>query len=522
MSNGPLGSGIPQAQGLCLADRLLGNDRVTICTISDGACMEGEAKEAFSAIPGFAAKAQMNPFVLVISDNNAKLSGRIDEDSFSMNPSLQAMAALGWDTTVIEEGNDLQTVYNAVEKGIADARSNPRKPVCLVMKTVKGYGVKSTEERPDGGHGFPLKKTGPELVSFVQEIFHDNPPQEFRDWADSLAAPAESAPSGAAKTVKKTKVQTGISKAAIRAAEEGYPVFSISADLQGSTGIAGFQKAFPDRFLEVGVAESNMISTGVGFSLAGFIPIVDTFARFGVTKGSLPLTMAQLSQAPVIGIFSHTGLQDAADGASHQPTDYFAAVSSIPHTQVVCCSCADEAEAYTYEAIRYIAETRKSGKHADSIILFIGRESYPPSLQENARYEWGKAQVLREGNDVAIVATGPMVGKAIEAGNLLSGNGIQAAVINNAFINRPDTETIGKWVNACGGRLVTIEDHQITGGMGSLLCHALTRENIPLTLKSLGIDNRFGQSGYVADHLYDLHGLNEAKIVDAAKSMLQS
>src|SRR6185503_1632473 len=96
LSNGPLSSSLPQAQGLAIADKLIGNDRVTICVVSDGASMEGEAKEAFAAIPGLAAKDRVNPFVLIISDNDTKLSGRITKDSFSMQRSFQAMGALGW------------------------------------------------------------------------------------------------------------------------------------------------------------------------------------------------------------------------------------------------------------------------------------------------------------------------------------------------------------------------------------------------------------------------------------------
>src|SRR5204863_6960320 len=143
----------------------------------------------------------------------------------------------------------------------------------------------------------------------------------------------------------------GLAKAAIKAAVEGLPVFSISSDVQGSTGISAFQKTFPERYIEVGIAEANMVSTGAGFSKAGFIPIVDTFGQFGVTKGNLPLTMAALSQAPVIAMFSLAGFQDAADGASHQATIYFAATSPIPHTAVVAPSCSDDAEALMYQAI---------------------------------------------------------------------------------------------------------------------------------------------------------------------------
>jgi transketolase len=116
-SNGPLGSSVPQAQGLAIADKVSKKDRVTLCVVSDGASMEGEAKEAFAAIPGLAAKDRVNPFVMVISDNDAKLSGRITKDSFSMARSFAAMGALGWNVISVPDGHDLQMVYQALEKG---------------------------------------------------------------------------------------------------------------------------------------------------------------------------------------------------------------------------------------------------------------------------------------------------------------------------------------------------------------------------------------------------------------------
>src|SRR6185295_10721004 len=106
LSNGPLGSALPQSLGLAIADSVARNDRVTICTISDGASMEGEAKEAFAAIPGLAAKSRLNPFVLVVSDNDTKLSGRITKDAFSMQPTFAAMEALGWHVIRVPEGHD--------------------------------------------------------------------------------------------------------------------------------------------------------------------------------------------------------------------------------------------------------------------------------------------------------------------------------------------------------------------------------------------------------------------------------
>lgn len=529
LSNGPLGSALPQAQGLALADKLAGNDRVTVTVMSDGAAMEGEAKEAFAAIPGLAGKGRLNPFVLVISDNDTKLSGRITQDAYSLAPTFQALAVLGWHVLSVPNGHDLQAVYQALEKALATARAQPTRPVCVLCKTIKGYGVKATEQSPSGGHSFPLS-SGEKIIEFVREIYGgQEPPEELARWAQDLRAEWETreaakkarAPeAAAAPPPPKEKVQSGLARGAIRAAQAGYPVFSVSSDVQGSTGLSAFQKSFPDRWIEVGVAEANMINTGAGLSKLGFIPIVDTFAQFGVTKGNLPLTMAALSQAPVIAIFSHCGLQDAADGASHQATTYFAATSAIPHTVVVAPSCAEEAEAYMFEAIKRLAEARKAGEDGESVVFFVGRENYPVRLQPGAKYAWGRPQLLAEGTDVVLVGCGPLVGKCLEAAQVLAEQGIQATVFNHPFVNRPDVDRFAAAVRDCGGRLVTIEDHQLTAGMGAQLSHALSRAGVAHRVVSLGIQGEFGQSAYLAEHLYEKHGLTTLKLIEAAKRLL--
>jgi transketolase len=531
LSNGPLGSALPQAQGLAMADKLRKNDRVTLCAVSDGAAMEGEAKEAFAAIPGLAAKGRLNPFVMVISDNDTKLSGRISTDAFPMAPTFEAMSTLGWNVIKVANGNDIQAVYSALEKGLKAVAANPRVPVCIWTKTVKGFGVRSTVESASGGHGFPLSNAG-KMTEFVKEIYFgsNDLPAELADWAQALqseweqkdaAKKAKALAAAAAPAVKKEKIQSGLAKGAVRAAQEGLPVYSISSDVEGSTGISFFQKNFPDRFAEVGVAEANMISVGAGLSKAGFIPIVDTFGQFGVTKGNLPLTMAALSQAPVIAVFSHVGYQDAADGASHEATTYFAALSAIPDTVVVACSCSNEAEALMHQAIKRTAAARLAGHHGESVVFFVGRENYPLFWQENAKYEWGKAEVLAGGTDVVILACGPLVGRAIEAGRKLKQQNISASVIANPFINRVDLKTIGPEVQKCHGRVVTIEDHQVICGMGAQVAHALAQAGLAPRMKSLGMKGEFGQSAYVAEDLYQKHGLTAEKIVEAAHELMK-
>lgn len=532
LSNGPLSSAVPQAQGLAMGDRLAHRDRVTLCVVSDGASMEGEAKEAFAAIPGLALKGRLNPFVLILSDNDTKLSGRITKDSFSMQPSFEAMSTLGWNVIKVANGHDLQGVYSTVEKAVAIARIDPTRPVCIWLKTIKGYGVKSTMENSAGGHGFPLAN-GEKIVEFVDEIYGGQTPDEFKQWALALrkdweqkeeakkakAAAAAANPAPAAPAVKKDKVQAGLSAGAVKAAMEGLPVYSVSSDVQGSTGISGFQKA-TDRFVEVGIAEANMISVAAGLSKVGYIPIVDTFGQFGITKGNLPLTMAALSQAPVIAIFSHVGFQDAADGASHQATTYFAATSSIPHTVVVAPSCADEAEAFMLQAIRRIASERNAGRDGESVLFFVGRENYPVRWVDNPQYVWGKAQIIQEGSDVVLIGSGVLFNKALEAAKILAGKGKSATVINNPFVNLVDLETIGAAVKRCGGRVVTIEDHQIIGGMGSQVSHALSNAGIAHRVRTLGIDGEFGQSAYLAEQLYEKHGLTGPKMAEAALELI--
>ena len=387
-------------------------------------------------------------------------------------------------------------------------------------------------ENSAGGHGFPLAN-GEKIVEFVDEICGGQTPDEFKQWALALrkdweqkeeakkakAAAAAANPAPAAPAVKKDKVQAGLSAGAVKAAMEGLPVYSVSSDVQGSTGISGFQKA-TDRFVEVGIAEANMISVAAGLSKVGYIPIVDTFGQFGITKGNLPLTMAALSQAPVIAIFSHVGFQDAADGASHQATTYFAATSSIPHTVVVAPSCAEEAEAFMLQAIRRIASERNAGRDGESVLFFVGRENYPVRWVENPQYVWGKAQVIQEGSDVVLIGSGVLFNKALEAAKILAGKGKSATVINNPFVNLVDLETIGAAVKRCGGRVVTIEDHQIIGGMGSQVSHALSNSGIAHRVRTLGIDGEFGQSAYLAEQLYEKHGLTGPKMAEAALELI--
>lgn len=528
LSNGPLGSAFPQAEGLAMGEAFGKSNRTILTAISDGASMEGEAREALASVPGLARKGLLSPFVLLISNNNTKLSGRIDGESFSMDPTFKSLGELGWKVIDVPQGNNLQACYDAIQTAIEFAQNNPTIPVAVHARTVKGIGTRKTAESSSGGHGFPCK-SATELPKFIEEIYADSAvPAEFHPWIEELKIRESESQSRAVKpTVPEEKIQNGVSAALIRARKEGLPVISVTSDLPGSTGVAGFRKDFPADSFDVGVAESNMISVAAGFSRTGFIPVVDTFAQFGVTKGALPLTMASLSSAPVICIFSHTGFQDAADGASHQGLTYLGMTMAIPHVRVVALSCSEEAHALVYQAIKEFHNVRKSGHTPPSTIFFLGRENFPKNYAPDLKYELESSQVLSDQTadkkkSVCLIPVGSMVPQAMEAQKILFEKGIGTVVVNPSTLNRIDTPTLSAAIDKCGGRVVVIEDHQWIGGYGNYLAgQILDAKSGDLhgtrieRLQILAVKGEFGQSAYSSQELYAKHGLDVHAIVSA-------
>lgn len=296
---------------------------------------------------------------------------------------------------------------------------------------------------------------------------------------------------------------------------------SITADLPGSTGVAGFRKDFPLDSIDVGVAESNMISVGAGFSNAGFIPVVDTFAQFGVTKGALPLMMSSLSMAPMVCIFSHTGFQDAADGASHQALSYLAMTMSIPHVKVYCLTCSEEAESLMTQAIEKFAADRRAGRVPVTSIFFLGRENFPKTYKVGMSYPLDKAQIVFDGasepqRTVTVLASGSMLPQAMNAKDKLQEKGLGCIVVNPSIHSHLDMETISSALKKSDGKVIVVEDHQQIGGLAQSLAFSAAQKNLRIQLRSLAVDSEFGQSAYNAIDLYRKHKIDADSIVQAA------
>ncbi|MCX7977754.1 MAG: transketolase, partial [Bdellovibrionaceae bacterium] len=389
---------------------------------------------------------------------------------------------------------------------------------------IKGFGVKKTMESSSGGHGFPLKSPT-ELSAFIAEIYGGQPfPDEFKSWIQELID-EEARLKALGKKDSGEKIQKGVSAALIKARKEGLPVISVISDLPGSTGVAEFRKAYPEASIDVGVAEANMISSAAGLSKLGFIPVVDTFAQFGVTKGALPHIMASLSHAPMIAIYSHTGFQDAADGASHQALSYYAMMASIPHVDCYALSCSEEAEHLVYQAVIQFRDKRIAGEVPHSKIFFLGRENFPRNYGAEVKYRLGSSQILRDqtqngSRNVLIIAVGSMVPQALMASDELKSLGVGTIVLHPSTLNSLDESCVLPSVKRCEGRIVTIEDHQLICGYGQFLSHQLTLRGVHHRMKSLAVCGEFGRSAYTAMALYEHYGLGPRDIVKAAQSLL--
>ena len=323
--------------------------------------------------------------------------------------------------------------------------------------------------------------------------------------------------------VKKEKIQVGIASAMVKAKQKDYPIVSISSDLAGSTGVASFQKEYPEASIDIGIAESNMVSMACGMSLAGYIPVVDTFAQFGTTKGALPFIMSALSKAPMIAVFSHIGFQDAADGASHQSLTYLSMLNAIPNLETYCLSSSSEAESLMSSAFDQFVEDRKNGKTPKSYVFFLGRENFPQYYKEGVQYQLGKSQTLLKasGSDkrVCIVAVGSLVPQALAAAEQLKEKDYSISVISPGITNAVCDE-LAEQIKDCDAAFV-VEEHQEMGGFHSVLSQKMVKEHFNTPIKSLSVKAKFGQSAYTALELYKQHGLDADSIAQKIEEFYQ-
>jgi len=286
-------------------------------------------------------------------------------------------------------------------------------------------------------------------------------------------------------------------------------VVVLCADLTNSTNTASFEKAYPKRFFQCGVAEQNMVSMAVGLALSKKIPYVSTFAAFIPNRALDQVRVgACYNNLPIKFCSTHAGLTLGEDGATHQAMEDIASMRSLPNMKVIVPCDYDEAKKAT------VAIYKEKGP----VYLRLGRSKLPRITSEHSKFEVGKANLLRPGNDITIIACGVMVSQAMRAAEILSLKGIDAEIIN-LHTNKPIDENAIITSAKKTGLVVTAEEHQIYGGLGSAVSEVLSK-NHPVPMDFVAVKDTFGESGK-PDELLRKYDVDYQSIIAAAEKLLK-
>ena len=306
--------------------------------------------------------------------------------------------------------------------------------------------------------------------------------------------------------VKKIATRDSYGNALVELGQNHKNIVVLDADLAGATKSGTFKKAFPDRHFNCGIAECNMVDVGAGLSTMGLVPFVSTFAMFAA--GRAYEQVRNTIGYPHLNVkicATHGGISVGEDGASHQCCEDFGLMRTIPGMTVMCPS--DDVEARKMVHAAYEME--------GPVYIRFGRAATPVYHDDSFTFTVGKGEVLQDGTDVAIIATGILVPEAIEAGKRLAEMGIKARVINMATIKPLDEELVVKAARECG-RIITVEEHNMIGGLGEAVCTAVA-EHCPVPVHRIGVNDEFGHSGSAAA-LLEQFGLTADHIVEQTQT----
>lgn len=310
------------------------------------------------------------------------------------------------------------------------------------------------------------------------------------------------------KDLQSEPIRKGFGKGLLEAGKQDENVVAACADLTDSTQMSLFKNEFPDRFVEIGVAEQNLVTVGSGLAAMGKIPFVSSYAAFSPGRNWEQIrTTICLNDMPVKVVGSHAGVSVGPDGATHQMLEDIALMRVLPNMVVVVPGDSVEAE----KATLALAEDKRPA------YLRLAREATPIITTDKTPFQIGKAYVYVPGNDVTIIATGTMTYQAMVAAHKLYVQGIDAEVIHCPTIKPLDAVTILSSVRKTG-KVITVEEAQVNGGLGGAVAELLSEEH-PARLKRIGMRDRFGESGK-PDELLNHFGLTAKHIMLAAHSLV--
>ncbi len=308
---------------------------------------------------------------------------------------------------------------------------------------------------------------------------------------------------------QKTPMKDGFGKALAEMGEKNKSIVCLGADITNSVGLNYFKESFPERFFSLGIAEQNSIAVSAGLALSGKIPVFSTYAAFSAmrTADQIRVSVCYNNLHVIIG-GAHAGISVGPDGATHQALEDIAVMRSLPNMTVLSPCDENQTRLATVEAI----------KHLDGpCYIRYGREPVPNFTNSDENFTIGKAQVLRKGEDIGIIATGSMVWTALQVADELEKSGYSTHVLNIHTIKPIDQDAIIKTAKKTN-KIITLEEHQIFGGLGSAVAEVLS-QNYPVKMKIIGMPDCFGESG-TPDELLQKYKLDKDSIFEEALKLI--
>lgn len=517
---GPLGIGVSVAAGFAISEKLKKSKKRVFGLVGDGESDEGQVYEMMH----FANKYKLDNYTLFMDYNEVQLSGKLD-DIMPINPKAIWEAA-NWN--VIEaNGHDFAAMWKVIGKSYKS-----KKPTLIIGHTVMGKGVSFME--PDGKalkstwHGIapkpdvaqkelegPLKLTEKELktVENFQKQVKWQPPKPEHIKPLSRIKGFETAKPIIQPAGTKTDCRGAYGKALLDLAKHNKSIIASTADLGGSVKTTVMAKEFPERVLEVGIAEQHMVSLAGGMSLHGHIPFTSTFGAFLTSRAKDQARVNDINRTNVKMVATHCGLSVGEDGPTHQAIDDMGSMLGFFNTFVLEPSDANQCD----HIIRYIASHYgnfyvRMGRHKFEVIL---REDGTPYYDEKYKFEYGKADLLREGKDLTVVAGGSMVSIAVEVADKLKGKK-SVEVIAISSLRDIDLDTLLPSLQKTG-KLITVEDHNPYSGLASQVNSVIAQEGLSVIINNLAV-REYQLSGNSYE-LYDTAGIGASDLENACKNI---
>ncbi len=516
---GNLGQGLSTAVGLAKGFKIQGRPNKVICFMGDGEQQKGQIIEAIR----FASKYKLDNLIVVIDRNHLQICGSTEE---VMPQSVRALYDTNnWDVKYLEDGHDCNTYFKTLSEAY---QKNDGVPTVILSRTTMGKGI-SFMENIAKYHGSPLDRES--LAKAMQELGVDD---EFEKWQSLRENPV------ATNTIQNyTPISTGVSGgepifykagtmldnrsaygnallglAEANNSESELKICGISCDLEGSVKMGGFHKHSPKAFIEAGIQEHHAASMAGGLASLGLVPFFSTFGVFAVSEVYNQNRLNDFNHASVKVVATHVGLDVGEDGPTHQCIDYLGLFRNYFRSSVFMPADPNQ----TDRIIRYIA------KEPGNVFVGMGRSKTPVITREDGsvffdteyQFQAGKGDWLRNGTDAAIITYGAVVPAVMKAWEMLHEKGHSVAVLNMASLLPIDTDAVLQAAES--GVVLTVEDHHIDTGLGSMVATILAESGKGLKFQRAGVQH-YGGSGKPAD-LYGVQGLDAHSIAEKIETML--